>query len=92
LQDKDSAATVDALMAGQSEQAELDDAHRELLAFAKQLTLAPAQTSDEDVAGLRSVGWTDNQIAEAVYVISLFAFFNRLADGFGLIGEDFRLA
>ena len=79
-------------MAGQIKLTELDDAHRELLGFAKRLTETPAQTTDEDVERLRNVGWSDQQIAEGVYIISLFAFFNRLADAFGLVGEDFRLA
>ena len=42
------------------------------------------RTTDEDVERLRQVGWTDPQIAEAVYITALFAFFNRVADAFGL--------
>jgi alkylhydroperoxidase family enzyme len=42
------------------------------------------RTTDEDVAGLRILGWTDAQIAECVYITALFAFFNRVADAFGL--------
>lgn len=30
--------------------------------------------------------WTDPQIAECVYVTALFAFFNRVADAFGIDG------
>ncbi len=33
-------------------------------------------------------GWTDPQIAEGIYITALFAFFNRVADAFGL--EDPR--
>jgi len=33
---------------------------------------------------LRPHGWSDEQIAEAVYVIAMFAFFNRVADAFGI--------
>ena len=90
MQNQDSIETVNALKNADDEVGELDEAHRELLAFARQLTIAPAETSDQDVQRLRSAGWQDNQIAEAVYVISLFAMFNRMADAFGLIGEDFR--
>lgn len=40
--------------------------------------------SDDDAQDLREQGWTEPQIAEAVYVIALFAFFNRVADAFGI--------
>ncbi len=33
---------------------------------------------------LRNAGWTEPQIAEAVYVTAIFAFFNRVADAFGI--------
>jgi len=36
------------------------------------------------VQGLRDVGWTDEQIAEAVYDAALFNLFVRLADSFGI--------
>jgi hypothetical protein len=34
------------------------------------------------------VGWKEEQIAEAVYVIALFAFFNRVADAFGIVSQN----
>jgi len=42
------------------------------------------------VEALRETGWTDPQIAEAVYVTALFAFFNRVADAFGLANPGYR--
>ena len=33
---------------------------------------------------LRGLGWGDPEIAECVYITALFAFFNRVADAFGL--------
>ena len=42
------------------------------------------RVTDEQVQALRDLGWTDPQLAEAVYVAALFAFFNRVADAFGL--------
>jgi alkylhydroperoxidase family enzyme len=42
------------------------------------------------VVGLREVGYSDLQIAEAVYVTALFAFFNRVADAFGLQNPGYR--
>ena len=44
---------------------------------------APRSTAD-DVQKLRDHGWSENQISEAVYIIAMFAFFNRVADAFGI--------
>jgi alkylhydroperoxidase family enzyme len=38
---------------------------------------------------LRDAGWKEEQIAEAVYIIALFAFFNRVADAFGVPSQDY---
>jgi alkylhydroperoxidase family enzyme len=38
---------------------------------------------------LRDAGWTEDQIAEAVYVTAMFAFFNRVADAFGVPAQDY---
>jgi len=40
--------------------------------------------ADADADRLRASGWTDPQVAECVYITALFAFFNRVADAFGL--------
>ena len=61
-----------------------------MLEFVKRLTLEPAETTDAEVVALREVGWTDPQIAEAVYVTAMFAFFNRIADAFGLANPGYR--
>ena len=47
------------------------------------------KTTDADVEKLRSLGWTDPQIAECVYITALFAFFNRVADAFGLTDPNY---
>ena len=81
--------TADALKACRPEDAALPEAELELLRFVKLLTEALASTADEDVERLRRSGWTDPEIAEAVYIISLFAFFNRVADAFGLADPNY---
>ena len=55
-----------------------------MLAFVALVTKSAYRTTDADVEKLRNQGWTDPQIAECVYVTALFAFFNRVADAFGL--------
>jgi alkylhydroperoxidase family enzyme len=64
--------------------APLDEAERGLLRFVEQVTLRAYRTTDSDVETLRTLGWSDPQIAECVYITALFAFFNRVADAFGL--------
>jgi alkylhydroperoxidase family enzyme len=55
-----------------------------LLDYVKLLTLEPAKVTDADIEKLRKAGWNDKEIFEATFDISLFAFFNRMADAYGL--------
>ena len=52
--------------------------------YARLITDAAYRSTGEDVQRLRAAGWTESQISEAVYIIALFAFFNRVADAFGV--------
>jgi alkylhydroperoxidase family enzyme len=70
------------------ENAPVSEAERSLLRFVKLVTETAYRTTDADVEILRGHGWTDPQIAECVYITGLFAFFNRVADAFGI--EDPR--
>ena len=89
MQDEDN-TVVEKLEAGDLENAAIDQSQRRLLEFVKKLTLEPAGTTDAEVEALRETGWTDPQIAEAVYVTALFAFFNRVAAAFGLANPGYR--
>lgn len=53
------------------------------------VTQAAYKTTHEDVQQLRDHGWTDPQIAEAVYITAMFAFFNRVADAFGIAPQGY---
>lgn len=53
------------------------------------MTEAAYRTKSDDVQKLRDHGWTEDQIAEAVYITALFAFFNRVADAFGVPPQDY---
>ena len=59
-------------------------AERLLLQFVGTLTRHAYRITDEQVQGLRDAGWTDAQIAEAVYDGALFNLFVRLADAFDI--------
>ena len=57
--------------------------------YVKLITNAASRSTAEDVEKLRAAGWNEEQIAEAVYVTALFAFFNRVADAFGVPSQNY---
>jgi alkylhydroperoxidase family enzyme len=57
--------------------------------YVELITRAAYRSSAEDVQKLRDAGWKEDQIAEAVYVTALFAFFNRVADAFGIPAQNY---
>ena len=80
---------VDQIALGNPDSAKISDKDRALLAYVKVLTLEPAKVTDELVEAMRKAGWTDEQIFEASFITSLFAFLNRMADAYGL---DYNMA
>jgi len=75
---------AEALRNGDLDAAGLAEPERLLLEFAGTIARAAYRVTDEQVQRLREVGWTDEQIAEAAYVASLFSLFVRLADTFDI--------
>ncbi len=73
-----------ALRAGDLDAAGLTPKQVLLLKFVETLTRHAYRITDEQVQGLRDVGWSDAQIAEAVYDGALFNLFVRLADAFDI--------
>jgi alkylhydroperoxidase family enzyme len=57
--------------------------------YVKIITDAAYRSTAEDVDKLRKVGWNENQISESVYITALFAFFNRVADAFGISSQNY---
>ncbi len=57
--------------------------------YVKLVTDAAYRSTQEDVEKLRAAGWKEEQIAEAVYITALFAFFNRVADAFGVPAQNY---
>lgn len=80
---------MQAIAHGSLEQCGLTDAEHALLEYATKVTEAAYRTTAEDVQKLRDHGWTEPQIAEAVYIIAMFAFFNRVADAFGIAPQGY---
>ena len=67
--------------------AQLPPADRSMLDFVIKLTLTPSKMTREDVLKLRKVGFEDGAIFDIVQITSLFAYYNRVADGLGLESE-----
>jgi alkylhydroperoxidase family enzyme len=59
------------------------------LRYVELITNAASHSTAKDVQKLRNAGWTEDQIAEAVYVTAMFGFFNRVADAFGVPSQDY---
>jgi alkylhydroperoxidase family enzyme len=84
LQGEQYSDAAQALRDGDLDAAPVTAAERLLLEFVGTLTRHAYRITDEQVQGLRDVGWTDPQIAEAVYDGALFNLFVRLADAFDI--------
>ncbi|MGB7169081.1 MAG: peroxidase-related enzyme [Candidatus Sulfotelmatobacter sp.] len=56
-----------------------------LLKFAEKVNTNSPPVTRADVEAAMRAGWTEAQIAEAVHIAGLFAAFNRIANGFGLL-------
>ena len=77
------------MLEGKLDQAGLTAAERALLDYVQLITEAAYRSTAEDVEKLRAAGWAEDQIAEAVYITAMFAFFNRVADAFGIPVQNY---
>jgi len=84
LQGEQFSEVAHALRDGDLDRAPVSAAERLLLEFVGTLTRHAYRITDQQVQGLRDAGWTDAQIAEAVYDGALFNLFVRLADAFDI--------
>jgi alkylhydroperoxidase family enzyme len=80
---------VQAIFEGKLEEAGLSEAEMALLHYTELITREASRSTSEDVQKLREAGFREEQIAEAVYVIAMFAFFNRVADAFGVPPQNY---
>ncbi len=84
MQGEQFSETARALRDGDLDAAKVTPAERLLLEFISTLTRHAYKITDEQVQGLRDASWSDEQIAEAVYIGALFNLFVRLADAFDI--------
>ena len=83
------------LSTGQLDDPSITPRERTLLEFVAKVTLESHKISPADINVLTNAGWNQSSIAEAVHVTGLFAFFNRVANAFGLPSQhlsDLNLA
>ena len=83
---------MQALLEGRMNEAGLSPAERALMEYVELITQAAYRSTADDVQKLRDAGWKEEQIAEAVYITGLFAFFNRVADAFGIPAQNYLLS
>jgi uncharacterized peroxidase-related enzyme len=67
--------------------ADLEPQVRALCDFAIRLTASPSSVGRADADLLRSHGWDDVAIHDAIQVISYFNYVNRVAEAVGIEGE-----
>ncbi|MBI3994291.1 MAG: hypothetical protein HY342_13535 [Candidatus Lambdaproteobacteria bacterium] len=72
--------------------ADLDEDDRAMLDFAAKLNRVPAAIGEGDIAALRGVGFSDEQIMDIVLVTALFNFNNRVILGLGIQPDAHLLA
>jgi uncharacterized peroxidase-related enzyme len=61
---------------------------RRMLDFVGKVTIESHKISPDDINLMKSVGWAQQEIAEAVHITALFACFNRVANTFGLPSQN----
>ncbi len=59
-----------------------------MLDYAIKLTKSPATVSKEDLEGLRTAGFADEEILRINLIASYFNFVNRVVSGLGVTLED----
>ena len=79
---------------GDSWETDFEERERELIRYARKLTLHPAEMEEADLEPLRAAGLTAGEILEANQVVAYFQYANRTVNGLGVSheGEPLGLA
>jgi alkylhydroperoxidase family enzyme len=83
---------VNAIFEGKLGDAGLSEAELALMRYTELITFSASRSTVEEVQKLREAGWKEEQISEAVYIIAMFAFFNRVADAFGIPPQNYLVS
>ena len=75
------------------ESSPVDDKLKPVLRYVKKLTETPSRMVQADADAIFEAGWDEDSFHYAVMICSLFNFYNRLMDGYGVKNTaDFRLS
>ena len=66
----------------------VDEELRPILRFAGKLTQSPEAVGQADIDTLLAAGWSEQAIEDAVNVVGLFNYVNRLVDAVGIAGSE----
>ncbi len=55
-----------------------------MLTFSEKLTVEPSSMAENDVAALKSAGFSDRDVLDICEVVGYYAYVNRIADGLGV--------
>ena len=80
---------MEAILEGKLDDAGLTPAERALLDYVKRVTEDAPRTTPEDVQKLRDAGSVRKPDRRSRLHHALFAFFNRVADAFGVPPQDY---
>ena len=62
----------------------LDEKHKALFRFIDRVNHDSPRIQPEDLAAMRAIGWTDEELYFAITVCALFNFYNRWIDASGV--------
>lgn len=80
---------VQNVMDGNLNNAPITNAERHLLSYLAKVNSEAFKTTAKDVQQLRDLGWSEEQIAEAVHVAAMMGLCNRVVNAFGLPSQGF---
>jgi hypothetical protein len=66
------------------ENSPLDEKHKVLFRYIEKLNKDASSIAQDDIAGLKSAGWSEEAIYDALSVAALFKFYNTWIDGSGV--------
>jgi len=67
--------------------APVDPEMKQLLSFAEKVACDPSQVTPNDIATLRSNGFSDRAILDATHVVGFFSYMNRVIQALGADGK-----
>ncbi|MGF1462590.1 MAG: carboxymuconolactone decarboxylase family protein [Maricaulaceae bacterium] len=70
------------------ELSELETRARPIYLLARKLTLDPSRVAAEDIEAVTAQGWSERTAEDVVAITAFFNAANRIADGFGVKGDD----